>query len=167
MSKVTVRAPLQNRQHSTRGSEEVATTLATQDGRKDRVYSDSKAAVRAFQKGRVAQQVVKILKRTKHGDSPIQSILWFPAHVGAIERVPLNLNESAYEAAHGFTNRAALGSADSPPGHWDAPITHNEITKLFHLATRVFPPPHPKLNKPQAVTLRLLQTNSISKSGVP
>ena len=72
----------------------------------------------------------------------------------------MNLNESAHEAARGFTDRAALGSGDFPPGHRDAPSTHNEITKFFYLERRVFPPPHSKLSRPQAVTLRLLQTNS-------
>lgn len=141
-------------------AEQVAIALAMQDGRRDRVYSDSKVAVRAFQKGRVARQVVQILKCAKQGDSSTHSILWFPAHVGVVEGVPLNLNESAHEAARGFTDRAALGSDDSPPDHRDSPITHNEVTKFFYLARRVFPPPHSKLSRPQAVTLRLLQTNS-------
>ncbi|XP_075558905.1 uncharacterized protein LOC142590545 [Dermacentor variabilis] len=117
-------------------AEQVAIALAMQDGRRDRVYSDSKAAIRAFQKGRVARQVVQTLKGAKHGNTSMHSILWFPAHVGAIEGVPLNLNESAHEAACGFTDRAALGSGDSLTGHRDAPLTHNEITKLFYLERR-------------------------------
>lgn len=141
-------------------AEQVAIALAMQDGRRDRVYSDSKAAVRAFQKGRVARHVVQILKGAEHDDSCTHSIHWFPAHIGKIEGVHLNLNESAHEAARGFTDRAALGSGDSPPGHRDAPVTYNEITKFFYLERRVFPPPHSKLSRPQAVTLRLLQTNS-------
>ncbi|XP_037518363.1 uncharacterized protein LOC119395147 [Rhipicephalus sanguineus] len=104
-------------------AEQVAIALAMQDGRRDNVYSDSKAAVRAFQKGRVARHVVEILKGCKNSDSSTHSIFWFPAHVGPIEGVPLNLNESAHETARGFTDRAALGSGDFPPGHRDAPST--------------------------------------------
>lgn len=57
-------------------------------------------------------------------------------------------------------HRAALGSSDFPPGHRDAPSTHYEITKFLYLERRLFPPPHTKLNSLQAVTLRLLQTDS-------
>lgn len=57
-------------------------------------------------------------------------------------------------------HRAALGSGDFPPGHRDAPSTHNGITKFLYLESRLFPPPHTKLNSLQAVTLRLLQRKS-------
>lgn len=39
-------------------------------------------------------------------------------------------------------------------------MTHNEITKQYYMSRRLFPPPHIKLNKAQAVTLRQLQTRS-------
>ena len=42
----------------------------------------------------------------------------------------------------------------------DAPATYNEITKHFYLARREYPPPHSKLNRPQALTFRLLQTET-------
>ncbi|XP_070389464.1 uncharacterized protein [Dermacentor albipictus] len=65
-------------------ADQVAIALATQECRRERVYSDSKVAVSAFQKGRVARQAIRILKGAKHGDTSIYSILWFPAHVGAM-----------------------------------------------------------------------------------
>ncbi|KAH9375734.1 hypothetical protein HPB48_009943 [Haemaphysalis longicornis] len=42
----------------------------------------------------------------------------------------------------------------------DAPATYNEVTKFFYMSRKVFAAPHPKLNRAQAVSLRLLQTGT-------
>lgn len=42
----------------------------------------------------------------------------------------------------------------------DVPSTYNEITKHFYISRCIFPPPSPKLSRPQALTLRLLQSES-------
>ncbi|KAH6943976.1 hypothetical protein HPB50_000974 [Hyalomma asiaticum] len=38
--------------------------------------------------------------------------------------------------------------------------SYNDLVKAFYLSRRVFPPPHPKLSRAQATTLRLLQTDT-------
>ncbi|XP_077529144.1 uncharacterized protein LOC144141464 [Haemaphysalis longicornis] len=142
-------------------AEQVAIALALLDGRGSEIYSDSKTAVRAFQNGRIAEQAARLLSVWRTDALTHHSIHWFPAHVGSLAGAPPNLNESAHEAARDLTDRASsVRRADSPPpyGHRDAPATYNEVTKFFYMSRRVFPPPHPKLNRAQAVSLRLLQT---------
>ncbi|XP_072142434.1 uncharacterized protein [Dermacentor andersoni] len=144
-------------------AEQAAIALALLDGRGSEIYSDSKTAVRAFQKGCIAKQAARLLSSSSRYALTHHSIHWFPAHVGSVEGAPPNLNESAHEAARELTDRASSArSTDSPPpyGHRDAPATHNEIIKFFYMSGRVFPPPHPKLNRAQAVSLRLLQTST-------
>lgn len=144
-------------------AEQAAIALALLDGRGSEIYSDSKTAVRAFLKGRIAEQAARLLSVSSPDALTHHSIHWFPAHVGSVEGAPPNLNESAHEAARDLTDRASsIRSADTPPpyGHRDAPATHNEVIKFFYMSRRVFPPPHPKLNRAQAVSLRLLQTGT-------
>ncbi|XP_075725526.1 uncharacterized protein LOC119180216 isoform X3 [Rhipicephalus microplus] len=83
----------------------------------------------------------------------------FPAHVGQISGCLVNLNEFARSAARVLTDRADTGRFEAVE-NWDAPSTYNEITKHFYLSRRVFPPPSPKLSRPQALTSALLQTES-------
>uniref|UniRef100_A0A131YZ65 Metabotropic glutamate receptor 1 n=1 Tax=Rhipicephalus appendiculatus TaxID=34631 RepID=A0A131YZ65_RHIAP len=44
--------------------------------------------------------------------------------------------------------------------YYPHPTSYNELTKHFYLARRQYPPPHRKLSRPQALTLRLLQVGA-------
>lgn len=139
-------------------AEQTAIALALTDTRRPYIYSDSRSAVRAFQKGVISQQALHIIQKSK---IHFHSICWFPAHLGNIEKAPLNLNEMAHKSARELTLRS---TAFTGPDHFqenrDAPLTYNEITKHFYLSRREFATPHPTLKRPQALTLRLLQTNT-------
>lgn len=89
-------------------------------------------------------------------------LCWFPAHlIGVIKGSLLNFNESAHEAARDLTLRSA-------PRHGvtvltenrDSPSTYNEVTKYYLFNRRIYGLAHPKLNRAQALTLRLLQTGT-------
>ncbi|KAH7943225.1 hypothetical protein HPB52_006537 [Rhipicephalus sanguineus] len=75
------------------------------------IYSDSKAAIKAFQMSVVAPEVLEIIQKAK--DLSNHSLIWFPAHLGAIEGVSLNPNEEAHSAARDLTDRVP-GNASSP-----------------------------------------------------
>lgn len=97
-------------------AEQAAIALALLDGRGSEIYSDSKTAVRAFLKGRIAEQAARLLSVSSPDALTHHSIHWFPAHVGSVEGAPPNLNESAHEAARDLTDRASsIRSADTPP----------------------------------------------------
>lgn len=139
-------------------AEQMAIALALLDDTRDAIYSDSRSAVRAFEKGVISKQALRLLegKEITH-----HFICWFPAHQGQIEGVPPNLNESAHGAARDITYRASPGQlGDDSTENRDTPSTYNEITKYFYLARRIYSLPHPRLNRAQALTLRLLQTNT-------
>ncbi|KAH6926378.1 hypothetical protein HPB50_017809 [Hyalomma asiaticum] len=66
---------------------EVTVALTMRDGERDRLSSGSKAAVRAFQNGCIARQVVHILISISHENSCTYVIHWFPDLVGEFEGV--------------------------------------------------------------------------------
>lgn len=136
-------------------AEQVAIALAMLDSRRESIYSDSKAAIKAYETGMVAPQALRILQSVK-SITP-HSIIWFPAHLGSTEGFTSNPNEGAHEAARGLTDRAA---STVPLPHGEPLLTFNEITKHFYLSRRVFPLPHPALCRARAVTLRLLQARA-------
>lgn len=139
-------------------AEQMAIALALLDSSRDAIYSDSRSAVRAFEKGTISKQALRLLggKAITH-----HFIYWFPAHQGQIKGAPPNLNESAHGAARELAHRATLdqSEADSLENR-DTPSTYNEITKHYYLSRRTYFVPHPRLNRAQALTLRLLQTNT-------
>ncbi|XP_070386799.1 uncharacterized protein [Dermacentor albipictus] len=136
-------------------AEQVAIALAVLDGRREAIYSDSKAAIKAYQTGMVSPQALRILQSAK-SISP-HSLFWFPAHLGSIEGSPSNPNEGAHETVRGLTDRAA-SAVPQPRG--EPLLTFNEITTHYYLSRRVFPLPHPALCRARAVTLRLLQARA-------
>ncbi|XP_037502584.1 uncharacterized protein LOC119377021 [Rhipicephalus sanguineus] len=117
-------------------AEQVAIALAMLDDRRETVYSDSKAAIRAFQIGCISRLALRVLQTSQHISS--HSLHWFPAHIGEVQGIPANPNEVANGAARGMTDRAASNPVPHP-GHRDAPYTYNEITEFFYLARRVYP----------------------------
>ncbi|KAH7982504.1 hypothetical protein HPB52_005422 [Rhipicephalus sanguineus] len=72
----------------------VIIALALTDGVHDTIYSDSQAAIKAFQMGMVVPQVLQIIQKAK--DLKNHSLVWFPAHLGTIEGASLNPNEEAH-----------------------------------------------------------------------
>lgn len=143
-------------------AEQVAIALAVLDSKRNVIYSDSRPAIKAFERGVVSDQALRILRSADQSTLKHHTVIWFPAHLGRVPGAPPNLNEIAHDAARALTDRAVPGQPHLAEieTNRDAPITYNEITKHFYLGRRIFPPPHPKLNRPQALTLRLLQTDT-------
>lgn len=139
-------------------AEQVAIALAIVDDTVEVIFSDSRSAIRSFANGRISPQALRILQNSPK-ELCHHTLIWFPAHVGQIPGCPVNLNESAHSAARVLTDRTDTGRFEAVENR-DVPSTYNEITKHFYLSRRVFPPPSPKLSRPQALTLRLLQTES-------
>lgn len=143
-------------------AEQVAIALSVLDSKREVIYSDSRAAMKAFERGVVSDQALRILRSVDPSTLKHHTVIWFPAHLGRVPGAPSNLNEIAHDAARALTDRAVTGKPHLAEleANRDAPITYNDITKHFYLGRRIFPPPHPKLNRPQALTLRLLQTHT-------
>lgn len=67
----------------------------------------------------------------------------------------------AHRSARDLTLRDATYSGrDHPRENRDPPSTYNEVTKHFYLDRRIYSTPHNKLTRPQAITFRMLQTNT-------
>uniref|UniRef100_A0A131YYR7 Metabotropic glutamate receptor 1 n=1 Tax=Rhipicephalus appendiculatus TaxID=34631 RepID=A0A131YYR7_RHIAP len=78
-----------------------------------------------------------------------------------------NLNELAHDRARDLTRRGgmeALWGQDEIQIN-DPLLTFNEITSHYRLSRRAYPLPHPKLERYQSVTLRMLQTGSFPSRG--
>ncbi|KAH9372250.1 hypothetical protein HPB48_012052 [Haemaphysalis longicornis] len=139
-------------------AEQMAIALALLDPQHKVIYSDSRAATRAFARGVVDAKVSKLLE-DRHISN--HSIVWFPAHMGDLGGGQRNFNESAHEAARGLSSRAPSQPPPSPQRAFkDQLQTYNELTKHFYLNRREFALPHKGLNRAQSVTLRMLQTDS-------
>lgn len=149
-------------------AEEAAIALALHSAKAPAVvYSDSRTAVRSFSSALVSQQansiVTKALQRTRESSEGGYHITWFPAHLdGSVNPLGCNPNEQAHRLARDFTYRAAADShaRNEVDIHKDSLCTFHEIVSHYRLTRKKFPLPHPKLNKPQASTFRLLQTRS-------
>lgn len=143
-------------------AEQVAIAIAMLDSKREFIYSDSRPAIKAFERGVISDQALRILRNADPSALKHHTVIWFPAHLGQVPGALSNLNEIAHDAARALTDRTATGQPHLAglDTNRDAPITYNEITKHFYLERRIFPPPHPKLNRPQALTLRLLQTHT-------
>ncbi|XP_075734566.1 uncharacterized protein LOC119182143 [Rhipicephalus microplus] len=144
-------------------AEQVAIALAILEGEREVIYSDSRSAIRTFERGVISKKALRVLQSGGRDGIKHHVLIWFPAHVGQVQGALPNLNESAHEAARALTDRAGSGQRLGNNGvaeNRDAPVTYNEITKYFYLARRLYPLPHPNLNRPQALTLRLLQTDT-------
>lgn len=139
-------------------AEEVAIALAALDPDCDTIVSDSRTAINNYIKGRISQQALRILHHAPHSADNQITLVWIPAHAGDVHPHLTNLNEVAHSVARGLVNRA--GDSAGVPAERDRLTSYNDITKAFYLERRTFPTPHHKLNRAQATTLRLLQTNT-------
>lgn len=148
-------------------AEQAAVALALLDTKRTTVYTDSRAAVRAFASGLIATEAARIL-HSKPPSDVIHHIVWFPAHMGP-DVLPghLNPNEIAHDCARGFTSRdgvvSRVGSGELV--HSDPLVTFHEITSHYRGERQTFPFPHHKLHRSQASTLRMLQTGSYPSRG--
>ncbi|KAG0418671.1 hypothetical protein HPB47_004665 [Ixodes persulcatus] len=139
-------------------AEEVAIALATLDPYCHTIVSDSRTAISNYIKGRISQQALRILHQSPHSTENQITLVWFPAHAGDVHPHLTNLNEVAHSVARGLVNRA--GDSAGAPEERDRLTSYNDLTKSFYLERRTFLTPHHKLNRAQATTLRLLQTNT-------
>lgn len=131
------------------------------------VLTDSRAAIKAFESGNIAREAASILE--KRTDPGTHLISWFPAHMGADvhQHVP-NLNELAHDRARDLTRRGGMEAlwGQDEIQHNDPLLTFNEITSHYWLSRRAYPLPHPKLDRSQSITLRMLQTGSFPSRGL-
>lgn len=127
--------------HKSEIAEQVANALTLTDPTTTHVYSDSRSAVKAFQKGAVARQALQI----NNTSAPLQhhTICWFPTHLREIEDAPPNLNEMAHRSGRDLTLRDATYSGpDHPSENRDPPSSYNEVTKHFYLDRRIYGTPY-------------------------
>lgn len=149
-------------------AEEMAIALAIVDPQTTTVLSDSKSAMLAYATNQVNPNTVKVLCSARTNGLPV-ALRWFPAHVGPLRlRGGLtNRNEEADSAARELTRRAAstsLASSPDPSGDVEMPdplTTYGEILEWYRQTRRRRPPPHPNLNREEAVLYRQLQTESL------
>lgn len=140
-------------------AEEIALALAIKEGRERKapltIITDSKAACRNYERGRICTKAFQILTKAPR-DFPIeytQTIIWAPGHAGVTG------NQFADEAARGFTNhRASLHTAIEDP----TPLDPNFATILqyYRENRKLYPAPHKNLTAMESAALRRLQTNT-------
>lgn len=143
-------------------AEQVAVAMTLLDPKRTTIYSNSRAAVRAFQSGLVSKEAAKVLKGRSLQDEP-HHITWFPARIGS-DVIPgrPNPNEITHKRAQGFICR---GDQENSNGlkqlEFGEPlVTFHEITSHYRDIRRVFSSPNHKLNRAQSITLKMLQTDS-------
>lgn len=138
----------------TDSAEETAIALAATTGKELlTIITDSQAACRNYQLGRISRLALETLKKIK--DPPEIVIVWTPGH----ETLAGNL--AAHAAAREHSLRAtSLG--DRAPADTDegVPKRYTDILAHYRLGRRTYPPPHPTISREDAVTLRQLQTNT-------
>lgn len=143
-------------------AEQVAVALALAATNRTAIYTDSRAAARAFMTGSVCREAARVLSAANWTDK--KHIIWFPAHVGRhVHGTILNANELVHSRARGLTFHAGENHSEAEDANWyyrDPLLTFHEICKHYHLERRKFPLPHPHLNRAQSITLRLLQTEA-------
>lgn len=141
-------------------AEQAAIALAIRGRKWSRIYCDSKTAIKCFEKGYIARSASKLIGKE---NVPETEIRWFPAHMGQVDEARVNLNEVTNDLARGLACRAGQSRVTNHDHYGetkDSLLTYNDITKHYFMERRQFPLPHPKLNRAQAVTLRLLQTGT-------
>lgn len=147
------------RARSSEQAEELAIALALTNPRCSTVISDSRSAIMNYATDRVSPCTVRVCGALQPRQMPA-TLKWFPAHVGPVSTGE-NRNEGADRAARALTSRGA--SPDTTPMETEddevTPLTSYKDTLEWYRGNRqVFPPPHHKLTRREAVTLRQLQT---------
>ena len=146
-------------------AEEVAIAMALTSTKHSFILSDSQVAIRNFAHGRISQHALRILTQSQEltcSEEP-RYLIWFPAHTNT---ATYNPNETVHALSRELSRRAAQGvpsSGDGVAGNVlmkDRITSYAEYTKYYRDLRRIFPPPHPKLDRKQATEWRTLQTNS-------
>lgn len=130
-----------------------ASTLPSQDAPVT-IVTDSQAACRAFAQGLVAAHTHNILFSVSPSTLSTVRIVWTPGHAS------LHGNEHVHAVARGLTGRAPseeLSNSDDAPTE---PLNYNAMLEYYRQRRYTYPPPHPSLNRADAVAWRQLQTNS-------
>lgn len=130
-----------------------ASTLPSQDAPVT-IVTDSQAACRAFAQGLVAAHTHNILFSVSPSTLRTVRIVWTPGHAS------LHGNERVHAVARGLTGRAPseeLSISDDAPTE---PLNYNAMLEYYRQRRYTYPPPHPSLNRADAVAWRQLQTNS-------
>lgn len=144
-------------------AEQAAIAMAVAIPMRTRIFTDSRAAARAFMTGSVCEQAAHLLTKRPHCTEIDGHITWFPAHMGKdVHPVIPNANELAHARARELSHRDGQSASNFGDGirQLDSLLTFNEICKNYQLARRSFPLPHPQLSRAQSVTLRMLQTGT-------
>lgn len=113
------------------------------------VLSDSQEACRRYLRGRITPTALRILQANY--ELPDIQLIWAPGHAD------LPGNDAAHAAACEYA-RQAVSDRQSPCP--DTPLTPPDLLTHYRLSRRRYPPPHPRLSRLEATTLRRLQTNS-------
>lgn len=147
-------------------AEQVAIALAMKDPLRPNIFTDSRAAVRAFASGSISREAAAILGR--EGAAGHHTIKWFPAHMGTNVHpdVP-NANELAHDRARGLCDRGGPGGfAGGDAGRFRDPLlTFHEVVNHYLSSRRIYPLPHPTLTRSESSVLRMLQTGSFPSRG--
>ncbi|KAG0411186.1 hypothetical protein HPB47_011690 [Ixodes persulcatus] len=132
------------RTSDTDSAEETAISLAATTGKELlTVITDSQAACRNYQLGRISRLALETLARIK--DPPEIDIVWTPGH----ETLAGNL--AAHAAAREHSLRATSLS-DRAPADTDegVPKRYTDILAHYRLGRRTYPPPHPTISREDA-----------------
>lgn len=139
----------------TQDAEEAAIALALTKPGTRVIVSDSKSAIRNYDRGRISNAAWKILANAEVTAEQV-TLVWAPAHGGLIG------NEKAHAAARGLTFRTiaedALDPFVQPSPRVEELGNFHEITQHYRLARKVLPPANPQLSRKEEVYWRKLQT---------
>lgn len=133
-------------------AEQAAIALAVAIPTRTCIFTDSRAAVRAFMTGSVCEQAAHILTKISNSTAIDGHITWFPAHMGKdVHPVIPNANEYAHARARALSHRDGHSASNLGEGlqQLDSLLTFNEICKHYQLSRRRFPLPHPQLSRAQ------------------
>lgn len=149
------------RARSPEHAEELAIALALTNPRCTTVISDWRSAIVNFATDNVSPCAARVCGALGHRAVPV-TVKWFPAHMGPVSTGE-NRNEAADRAARALTSR---GASPSPrPAEDDdevVPIaSYKDVLDWYREGRRTYPPPHRKLTRQEAVTLRQLQTRAV------
>ncbi|XP_077516561.1 uncharacterized protein LOC144126384 [Amblyomma americanum] len=136
-------------------AEEVVIALAIIQNGTRVIVSDSKAAIKNYDMGRISAAAARIL-REGQVPSELISLIWSPVHQG------LWRNEKAQATARGLTFRSI--AADAPPPSeehlpsGDELITFHEIISHYKLGRKTYPAADKQLSRKEEIVWKKLQT---------
>ncbi|KAH7942346.1 hypothetical protein HPB49_023195 [Dermacentor silvarum] len=114
------------------------------------IVTDSQAACRAF-----VQRLVAAHTLSSVSPSTLRTvrIVSSPGHAS------LHTNERVHVLARGLTSRAPSEELSNPDDAPTEPLNCNAMLEYYRQSRYMYPPPHPSLNRADAVARRQLQTD--------